>query len=88
MALSCDQTADVEDERHRVEAAGASVQWRVDSWRIGDAGIQVTRCYPDLPHLTATAPVSISRHSSSVLLWPVLTAHAMGVDGCLRRDMH
>ena len=43
LALSQDQTADVEAERHRVQAAGASVQWRVDSWRIGEAGIQVTR---------------------------------------------
>ncbi len=67
MALSRDQTADVADERHRVEAAGASVQWRVDSWRIGDAGIQVTRCYPDLPQSTVTAPVSLTKRSSSVL---------------------
>ena len=42
-ALSCDQTADREEERQRVQAAGASVQWRIDSWRIGEAGIQVTR---------------------------------------------
>ena len=43
MALSEDQTADVVSERERVQAAGASVQWKVDSWRVGDAGIQVTR---------------------------------------------
>lgn len=67
MALSRDQTADVADERHRVEAAGASVQWRVDSWRIGDAGIQVTRCYPDLAQSTATTPLSLCRHSSPML---------------------
>lgn len=67
MALSCDQTADVADERHRVEAAGASVQWQVDSWRIGDAGIQVTRYYPDLPQPTVIVPLSLSCHSSSML---------------------
>ena len=44
VALSHDQTADVEEERNRVQAAGVSVKWRVDSWRIGEAGIQVTRC--------------------------------------------
>ena len=43
-ALSRDQTADKEEERRRVQAAGASVQWRIDSWRVGEAGIQVTRC--------------------------------------------
>ncbi|DBA85833.1 TPA: hypothetical protein ACH3X1_005382 [Trebouxia sp. C0004] len=64
MALSRDQTADVEDERHRVEAAGASVQWRVDSWRIGDAGIQVTRSIGDAdlkPALTAQPEVAQHR---------------------------
>jgi hypothetical protein len=59
MALSRDQTADVEDEQQRVQAAGASVHWRVDSWRIGDAGIQVTRCYLYLPQSAATAPPSL-----------------------------
>ena len=44
VALSRDQTADSEEERNRVQAAGVSVKWRVDSWRIGEAGIQVTRC--------------------------------------------
>ncbi|DBB06962.1 TPA: hypothetical protein ACH3X3_009613 [Trebouxia sp. C0006] len=63
MALSCDQTADVEDERHRVEAAGASVQWRVDSWRIGDAGIQVTRSIGDADLKPAvTAQPEVSQH--------------------------
>ena len=42
-ALSCDHTADREEERRRVQAAGASVQWTIDSWRIGEAGMQVTR---------------------------------------------
>jgi len=31
----------------------------VDSWRIGDAGIQVTRCYLYLPQSAATAPPSL-----------------------------
>ena len=43
VALSHDQTADLEEERNRIQAAGLSVKWRVDSWRIGEAGIQVTR---------------------------------------------
>ena len=43
VALSEDQTANVVSERERVQAAGAKVQWLVDSWRVGDAGIQVSR---------------------------------------------
>ena len=43
LALSQDQTANVDSERGRVTAMGARVQWLVDSWRVGDAGIQVTR---------------------------------------------
>ena len=43
VALSQDQTANVDSERGRVTAMGARVQWLVDSWRVGDAGIQVTR---------------------------------------------
>lgn len=44
MALSTDQTAEREDERQRMIAAGGHVQFRMDSWRVGKAGIQVSRC--------------------------------------------
>ena len=43
MALSTDQTAEREDERQRIIAAGGHVQFRMDSWRVGKAGIQVSR---------------------------------------------
>ncbi len=43
-ALSRDQTADCEDERQRLISAGGIVQFRMDSWRVGKAGIQVSRC--------------------------------------------
>ena len=44
MALSTDQTAEREDERQRIISAGGHVHFRVDSWRVGKAGIQVSRC--------------------------------------------
>jgi hypothetical protein len=37
-----DHTAEDPAERARVEAAGGIVQWRVDTWRVGHAAIQVT----------------------------------------------
>ena len=43
VALSEDQTADREDERARIQAAGGRVQYRLDGWRLGAAGIQVSR---------------------------------------------
>ena len=43
VALSTDQTADREDERARITAAGGHVQYRLDGWRLGAAGIQVSR---------------------------------------------
>lgn len=39
-------------ERERVQAAGATVQWLVDGWRVGQAGIQVTRCRKFDPPVT------------------------------------
>lgn len=35
-------------ERTRIQKTGASVHWRKGSWRIGDAGIQVTRSLGDV----------------------------------------
>lgn len=61
IALSHDHTAEVSGERERVRAAGCSVQWRVDSWRIGEAGIQITRSIGDAdlkPALTAQPQVT------------------------------
>lgn len=43
LALSRDHTAALDDEKQRVEKAGARVQWVVDGWRVGAAGMQVTR---------------------------------------------
>ena len=44
VALSRDQTAEREDERARIQAAGGDVRKRMDGWRVGDVGLQVTRC--------------------------------------------
>ena len=44
VALSRDQTAERVDERARVQAAGGDVRKRMDGWRVGDVGLQVTRC--------------------------------------------
>ncbi len=62
LALSRDQTATRADERARVAAAGGAVAWRVDGWRVGDAGLQVTRCAParSLPLLLAPRPSGCS----------------------------
>jgi serine/threonine protein phosphatase PrpC len=47
VALTSDQTADREDERARIVAAGGSVSMRMGSWRVGEAGMQVTRSVGD-----------------------------------------
>lgn len=44
VALSEDQTADREDERQRIISAGGHVKTSFGSWRVGKAGIQVSRC--------------------------------------------
>ncbi|KAL3150178.1 hypothetical protein ABBQ32_000038 [Trebouxia sp. C0010 RCD-2024] len=65
-ALSCDHTADKEEERQRVQAAGASVQWKIDSWRIGEAGMQVTRSLGDADLKPAvTAQPEVVQHQLS-----------------------
>ena len=43
VVMSRDHTADDPDERQRVQAAGGAVKNVGDGWRIGDAGLQVTR---------------------------------------------
>ncbi len=43
VAASRDHNADDEAERARVVAAGALVSHRMGNWRLGQAGIQVTR---------------------------------------------
>ncbi len=43
VAASRDHNADDEAERARVVAAGALVSHRMGNWRLGHAGIQVTR---------------------------------------------
>lgn len=45
--LSRQHTADLEDERTRVVAAGGTVQYRGGSWRVGPAALQVTRALGD-----------------------------------------
>eukprot|EP00271_Cylindrocystis_brebissonii_P013222 TRINITY_DN328_c0_g1_i5.p1 TRINITY_DN328_c0_g1~~TRINITY_DN328_c0_g1_i5.p1 ORF type:complete len:470 (+),score=99.66 TRINITY_DN328_c0_g1_i5:507-1916(+) len=45
--LSRDHTAADPDERERVQAAGGKVEWRVNTWRVGKAAIEVTRSLGD-----------------------------------------
>lgn len=45
--LSRQHTADLDDERARVVAAGGTVQYRGGSWRVGPAALQVTRALGD-----------------------------------------
>lgn len=46
-ALSRDHTASCPGERDRVISAGAEVQWQLDTWRVGQAALQVTRSIGD-----------------------------------------
>lgn len=45
--LSRDHVASNNEERQRVLSAGGDVKWQVDTWRIGQAGLQVTRSIGD-----------------------------------------
>jgi serine/threonine protein phosphatase PrpC len=45
--LSRQHTADLQDERERVLAAGGTVAFRGGSWRVGTAALQVTRALGD-----------------------------------------
>ncbi|GBF88929.1 hypothetical protein Rsub_01428 [Raphidocelis subcapitata] len=47
LALSRQHTADLDDERARVLAAGGSVARGAGGWRVGAAGLQVTRALGD-----------------------------------------
>ncbi|KAL9263453.1 kinase and PP2C-like domain-containing protein [Drosera capensis] len=46
-ALSRDHVASCIEERDRVTFSGGVVKWQVDTWRVGDAGLQVTRSIGD-----------------------------------------
>jgi serine/threonine protein phosphatase PrpC len=47
IGLSRQHTAELPDERARIEAAGGKVVSRGGSWRVGDAALQVTRALGD-----------------------------------------
>jgi serine/threonine protein phosphatase PrpC len=47
VSLSRQHTADLQDERGRVLAAGGTVSFRGGSWRVGTAALQVTRALGD-----------------------------------------
>ncbi|KAL4434456.1 hypothetical protein ABPG75_000897 [Micractinium tetrahymenae] len=47
VVLTRDHTADLPDERARVAAAGGACSMRAGSWRVGEAGLQVTRSIGD-----------------------------------------
>jgi serine/threonine protein phosphatase PrpC len=47
VALTLDQTADREDERLRIQHAGGEVSVRMGGWRVGEAGLAVTRSIGD-----------------------------------------
>lgn len=46
--LTRDHTAMDPEERCRVQETGGRVQWKLDSWRVGSAGIEVTRSLGDV----------------------------------------
>ncbi|KAM3338178.1 protein kinase and PP2C-like domain-containing protein isoform X1 [Capsicum galapagoense] len=46
-ALSRDHVASCLEERERIVRAGGLVKWQVDTWRVGDAALQVTRSIGD-----------------------------------------
>ncbi len=60
MPLSTDHTADQEAERQRIVQAGGHVSHVMGNWRIGQAGIQVSRyTTPHFPYaMTRSAVVS------------------------------
>ena len=43
LGLTQDQTADRADERARIAAAGGRLRHVLGGWRVGEAGMQVTR---------------------------------------------
>lgn len=47
IALSKDHVASGLQERERIVKAGGEVKWRIDTWRVGAAALQVTRSIGD-----------------------------------------
>ncbi|EFJ28625.1 hypothetical protein SELMODRAFT_441116 [Selaginella moellendorffii] len=65
--LSKDHLASDPIERTRVVNSGGSVQWQVDTWRVGSAGLQVTRSIGDSdlkPAVTAEPDITVSSLSA------------------------
>eukprot|EP00898_Chlorokybus_atmophyticus_P003259 jgi/Chlat1/3934/Chrsp26S04194 len=59
--LTRDHTVADEQERARVVSAGSTVEWRVDTWRVGAAALQVSRSIGDddlKPAVTAEPEVT------------------------------
>ncbi|XP_027067259.1 protein kinase and PP2C-like domain-containing protein isoform X1 [Coffea arabica] len=46
-SLSRDHVASCSEERERVISAGGQVKWQIDTWRVGQAALQVTRSIGD-----------------------------------------
>ncbi|XP_027155878.1 protein kinase and PP2C-like domain-containing protein isoform X3 [Coffea eugenioides] len=46
-SLSRDHVASWSEERERVISAGGQVKWQIDTWRVGQAALQVTRSIGD-----------------------------------------
>lgn len=61
VAVTVDQTADRDDERVRIKNAGGNVSVRLGGWRVGEAGLAVTRSIgdADLKNIGVTAEAEI-----------------------------
>jgi serine/threonine protein phosphatase PrpC len=61
LAVTVDQTADREDERLRIQNLGGEVSVRMGGWRVGEAGLAVTRSIGDgdLKNIGVTAEAEI-----------------------------
>ncbi|GMH08102.1 hypothetical protein Nepgr_009942 [Nepenthes gracilis] len=61
IALSRDHVASCHEERERIIQAGGHVKWKVDTWRVGAAALQVTRSIGDddlKPSVTAEPEIT------------------------------
>ncbi|XP_070047986.1 protein kinase and PP2C-like domain-containing protein isoform X1 [Nicotiana tomentosiformis] len=66
-ALSRDHVASCHEERERIIRAGGLVKWQVDTWRVGDAALQVTRSIGDddlKPAVTAEPEITLTTLSA------------------------
>lgn len=90
-ALTRDHSAADDSERTRVAAAGCQVQWRQDGWRLGEAGLQVTRSLGDAdlkPAVTAEPEITTTelRSDAELLLvcsdgvWDAVRGNQAAVD--------